>query len=109
MARRKVPTVNVPPFPSLEWDDFFWTGRIVLPSWSGFQTRLGPYGSSSSRKKSDGSAKLFVASPDDDAKLPPASAQADAYSFLLEHEEAVREAVLAEIFAEYDDWKESYG
>jgi hypothetical protein len=109
MAKRQKLTVTVAPFPPLEWDEFFWTARIVLPSWSGFQARLGAYGAKSSRKKSDGTARLVVASPDNDAKLPPTSEQADAYRYLLAHEEAIRDAVLGEIFAEYDDVRESYG
>ena len=33
--------LDVPPFPPLRWDEYFWVGEVTLPSWAGFQTRRG--------------------------------------------------------------------
>jgi hypothetical protein len=104
MGKRKKKTVEVPPFPPLEWDDFFWTGCVVLASWAGFSYREGR---KRGRKPSDGSADLNVSSPDEDADLPPSAAQAEAFRFLQEIEEAVRDAILAAILEEYEDIRES--
>lgn len=51
-------TLDYPPFPALKWEHFFWVGDIVLPSWAGFQARRGAYSAVSSRKESDGTARL---------------------------------------------------
>jgi hypothetical protein len=72
-----------------------------LCSWRGFQSRLGAYAASSSIKESDGTARLSVPPPAGVAERPPLAEQADAFRYLLEHEEAIRDALVAAIFEEY--------
>jgi hypothetical protein len=96
----------MPPFPPLRWDGYFWTGRIVLRSWQGFQSRSGAYAARSSTKAADGTARLSVALPAGVAGRPPAVEQADALRYLLEHEEAIRDTLVAAIFAEYPGIRE---
>jgi hypothetical protein len=90
----------MPPFPPLKWDEYFWTGRVVLTSWRGFQSRLGAYAAKSAAKESDGTARLSVAPPGG-AGQPPSAEQASAFRYLLDHEEAVRDALVAAILEEY--------
>jgi hypothetical protein len=87
-------TLNYPPFPPLKWDQFFWVGDVVLPSWAGFQARRGAYGAISSRKASDGTARLSIAPLDSTARSHPMLEQVAAYQHLLENEAAVADAVV---------------
>lgn len=105
MSKQKL---NVPPFPPLRWDDFFWTGEVMLRSWSGFQPRSDVYGSIDSRAKSDGRARLAIVA-DDDMRMPPRPEQARAFQFLLDNEQAVSSAVLAAVFSEYPSPRDFYG
>jgi hypothetical protein len=101
MADSSKPPLSMPPFPPLKWDGYFWKGRVVLRSWRGFQSRLGAYAASSSIKESDGTARLSVPPPAGIAEQPPSAEQANALRYLLEHEAAMRDALLAAIFEEY--------
>ena len=110
MAKKKL---NVPPFPPLEWDGYFWVGEITLASWAGFQSRGGAYGARSSKKPSDGTARLNVAVNDDELKdeddrPPPTAAQIAALQHLLDNEATVAGAVLLALFERYPDEKEAY-
>jgi hypothetical protein len=96
------------PFPPLTWDEFCWTGSITLASWSGFQSRLGPYGAINSARASDGTARLYVAVPGDN-QVAPSPEQAEAVRHLLAHQSTVRDTVLAAILREYPAMRESYG
>jgi hypothetical protein len=100
--------INVPPFPRLLWDQYFWVGEVKLPSWAGFQTRRGPYGALSSNESSDGSARLTVTTEDSNTRTLPTPEQATAFRHLLDNESAVAAAVLGAIFAKYPEEKEAY-
>jgi hypothetical protein len=102
-------TLNLPPFPPLKWDEYFWTGEAVLPSWAGFQSRRGAYGAASSGKKSDGSARLTVTPVNVEARTPPLAEQVLAFRLLLENERAVADSILHAVFAEYPGMRKSYG
>ena len=101
MADSSKPPLSMPPFPPLRWDGYFWAGRVVLNAWRGFQSRLGAYAARSSTKESDGTAQLSVAPPAGVAERPPSAEQTNAFRYLLEHEEAIRDALLSAIFEEY--------
>ncbi len=103
------PTLNVPPFPPLRWDDYFWAGEVVLPSWAGFQSRRGAYGAVNSHAASDGSARLTVTSPSGDPPTPPIAEQVRAFGLLRDNEREVADSVLRAIFAAYPGLRDSYG
>ncbi len=102
MAR---PTIDLPPFPGLEWDEFSWMGKIVLPSWAGFQVREDASESVGLDSDSDVRPWLYVHPKNHQAKTPPLPEQAEAFRFLLEHEEAVARSVLQAIFVKYLEWR----
>jgi hypothetical protein len=108
MARRKKPSLTNEPFPPLAWDDYFWSATITLPAWAGFQCRLGPYASRTRRKKSDGTVRLSVSTPDGEEQTPPSAEQAAAYRDLIAHQGAVRDAILGAVFREYPEYRASY-
>jgi hypothetical protein len=87
-------TLNYPPFPPLKWEHYFWVGAIVLPSWAGFQARRGGYGAVSSRKPSDGTARLSISPLDDKARSHPMPEQVAAFQHLLDNEATVAAAVV---------------
>jgi hypothetical protein len=87
-------SLNYPPFPPLKWDDFFWVGDVVLPSWAGFQSRRGAYGAASSQMASNGIASLSIYPVDRGARSNPMLEQVAAYQQLLENEAKVADAVI---------------
>jgi hypothetical protein len=109
MAAKPQEGATVPPFPPLKWDGYFWRGTVCLGSWRGFQARLGAYGSESSEEPSDGTVGLCVAPPDGEARTPPSPEQGRTFEHLLANDEAIRDAVLAAIFAEYPGLRDDYG
>lgn len=95
------------PFPRLVCNDGDWEAEVVLPVWSGFQTRRGWYNGVSSPDPSDGSVRLRVIRPRGESP-PPSAEQAAAYLHLLAHGSAVRDAILAAVFAEYPTFRSEY-
>jgi hypothetical protein len=108
MPARSKESEQFPPFPPLQWEVHGWTGRVVLPSWKGFQSREGAYGAQSSDKPSAGAARLHVARPAGEA-TPPTSEQIAAYRYLLDHDTAIREAVLTALLEAYPGMQDEYG
>ena len=100
--------LNVPPFPPLTWDTFYWTGTLRLPFWSGFQTRRGAYASVSSNRVSDGTVQLTIPSIDEEATAPPTPQQARALEDLLARESSIGSQILNGIFADYPKRRELY-
>src|SRR4051812_29644540 len=89
------------PFPALEWTGYSWAGELVLPAWRGFQVRMGPYGSRSSDLASDGRVRLNVEPAEGKNEQPPSSEQANALRYLIENQQAIRDAVVQSIFQRY--------
>jgi len=101
-------TLNIPPFPPLQWEDYFWVGEVTLPSWSGFQTRRGWYGSVSSDSPSNGSARLSIVPEGDEHRSHPTVEQGVAFKYLIDNEAAVAASVLQALFNRYLDEKTVY-
>ena len=95
------------PFSQLEWNDYSWTGSILLPAWQGFQSRSGAYDSQSSVAPLDDSTQLDIVTPKNEP-LAPSSEQVAAYRHLIEHQELVRDAILQAVFDKYGQWQEEY-
>jgi hypothetical protein len=54
-------------------EDGTWQTLVRLPSWAGYQSRLGPYGSPDSSQPSDGTTRIvFAPEGRDDGPLSPA-------------------------------------
>jgi hypothetical protein len=92
----------------LTWGNHFWEGKAVLPSWAGFQKRLGAYASISGAEPSTGEVQLSVSSPDADIPDAPSEAQIKAFNYVRENDQAMRDKVLEAIFDVYPKWRESY-
>jgi hypothetical protein len=92
----------------LKWGDYFWEGRLVLPSWSGFQKRLGPYSSVSGCEPSVGEVQLSVSSPDESKPSPPCEAQVRSFCYIRDNDCVMCEKVLKAIFDVYPAWRENY-
>jgi hypothetical protein len=87
-------------WPKLRWDEYQWTAEIALPAWKGYQSRLGPYNAANSSKKSRGQARLQVLT-ENEAQVEPTKAQWRAWRYLIENQEAIRDAMLPKILKEY--------
>ncbi len=108
MPKNKQPTIELPPFPQLTWNDFFWDSVVYLPSWRGFipDQELCPWVTSGIRP--DGELDLSVSSPVDEKPEPPSREQMVSYQHLIDHQESLLETVLQAIFADYPRLRECY-
>ena len=91
-----------------QWDGFFWTTRAQLPSWVGFQTRSGDYGSICSDEPSDGAVTIVV-DPEGGDESPLMEHERANVQWLLDHEAEAASAVLAGLLAEYPRLQRVYG
>lgn len=98
-------TLSLTPFPSLRWDNCYWAGELKLLSWTGFQSRSGPYASVSSELPSDGTVGLTIAAK---KRSPPTVEQITAFRYLLENESQIARSVLRAIFEKYLDERKAY-
>lgn len=103
-----------PPFPRLEWEEPFWTARVVLDSWQDFQPAYkGRDATPRRRKKAAGPAELSVVLPDEltfeGIRAIPSPGQAAAYGYLLDHETEVQAAILRAVFRAYPEFRDKEG
>jgi hypothetical protein len=98
--------LNLPPFPLLTWDHFFWRGELTLFAWSGFQTRRGPYCSLSDENPSSGCVRISVEPPNENEL--PTQEQMAAMQFLLDNQDALKEKILLAIFKIYPDERDMF-
>lgn len=90
-----------------QFDGSFWTTEAQLPSWVGYQTRNGPYGSISSDNPSDGVVKITA--PEGSDESPPTEQERACVQWLLDHEAEVASAVLEGLLVEYPRLQRDYG
>ena len=83
----------------------FWAAKAQLPSWAGFQTRDGPYGSINSDSPSDGFVTIVLGRD----KSPLTDQERASAQWLLDHEAEVASAVLQGLLAEYPRLQGLYG
>jgi hypothetical protein len=83
-----------------QFERFFWEAKTQLPSWAGYQTRNGPYGSISSDEPSDGVVTIVV-KPEGGAETPLSQQEHANVQWLLDHEAELASAVLEGLLAEY--------
>jgi hypothetical protein len=91
---------TVPPLPTLTWNRYSWSTKIRLPSWSGFQSRGGSYGSVDRPGFSEGVVRLDVGGESAAISQPPTNEMAAAFGYLMAHEieiaQVVQDAIVAE-------------
>jgi hypothetical protein len=97
--------IEIPPFPLLTWNGYSWVGKVVLPSWAGFQSRSGPYASVSENRPSDGSARLTVEGEEKSRQSPE---QVAAFRHLLDNEVVVARAVGVALLNYYPEERAAY-
>jgi Domain of unknown function (DUF6985) len=108
MAEPSSSKLNLPPFPPLRWNEFSWAGKTKLKSWAGFQCRQGAYTSQSSDEPSDGAVTINVIPSERSADVPPSAEQVNAFRYLVEHEDVIRDAVIAAILEEYPRLRQNF-
>ena len=84
-----------------------WTTKAQLPSWAGYQTRNGPYGSISSDDPSDGVVTITFA-PEGRDESPLTEQERASVQWLLDHEAEMASAVVEGLLAEYPRLQRDY-
>jgi hypothetical protein len=78
--------------------DAWWGTRLQLPSWAGYQSRLGPYGSIDKASPSDGTVDLVFAPEGRDLE-PLSLVEAQLVSWFEQNEPALSRAVKKAVIA----------
>jgi uncharacterized protein DUF6985 len=89
-------------------DDLWWTAQTVLPSWSGFQSRRGAYGSQDTAKPSDGAVRIVFA-PEGRDTSPLTAEDTSLIEWFLQREALVSAAVLSSLLKAYPSLQRDYG
>jgi glutamine amidotransferase-like uncharacterized protein len=84
-------------------------GTIQLPAWAGFQSRKGAYGSADGQEKSDGLVKLIVGGDMVLDNPEVTQVHVEAYNYLVQNQEGIRDAILTALLAQYKELQEDYG
>jgi hypothetical protein len=84
-------------------------GIIQLPAWAGLQSRQGAYGSVDGQEKSDGLVKLNVGGDMVLDNPEVTQEHVEAYNYLVQNQERIRNSILAALLAQYKELQEDYG
>ena len=85
-----------------------WTAKVLLPSWKGFQSRRGPYGSQDSDAPSNGMVPIVFA-PEGRGTEPLTDAEISAVRWVIEHEAPISKALVSSLLKEYPRLQKEYG
>ena len=108
MAEKKPKSLDFPPFPIIQWDDYYWSTTIRLPAWAGYQDRSGPYASKGTSKKSVGEVQLTINVLSDEERSNPTSEQSAAFTHLLKNQKQIQKAILLAVFDNYPGYRDSF-
>lgn len=86
-------TLQYPPFPPLQWDQFFWSGELVLPAWAGFEIKTDEDRGTKRRRSSARPVRLSIVPLEATARSHPTAEQVAAFRHLIDNEPAVGETV----------------
>jgi hypothetical protein len=95
--------------PNIKFIDGRFEGIISLPTWKNFQSRQGPYCSRDKMENSNGEFKVAIGGDSLDEHPTIKAEQINAYEFLVANAEAIKEAMLAKLLAEYKNLQSQYG
>lgn len=89
-------------------DDLWWTTTAVFPSWKGFQSRRGDYGSQDSAIPFDGRVRVVFA-PEGRGTEPLTASEIASIVWVIENEAPISETLLRSLVKEYPALQEQYG
>ena len=89
-------------------DDTWWTAVVLLPSWKGFQSRKGAYGSQDSVIASDGIVQIVFA-PEGRGNAPLTDSEISSVRWVIDHEASISSVLLSSLLKEYPSLQEQYG
>ncbi|MBB5057595.1 hypothetical protein HDF16_002301 [Granulicella aggregans] len=88
--------------------DFYWTTSAVFPSWNGFQSRLGTYGSQDQAEPSDGKVRIVFA-PQGRGIEPLSASEIASVFWVIENEALISEALISSLVKKYPVLQKQYG
>ncbi len=89
------------------WDDYFWKASVRLPTWQGFQSRRGAYGSQDSDELSDGSVTLVFA-PEGRDESPLLDSELQLVRWAVQHAPEMQRFLLKTLLSEYPAIQKKY-
>ncbi|MBO9202656.1 MULTISPECIES: DUF6985 domain-containing protein [Niastella] len=104
----KIPDLFVKKYNRNNYESLSVEGTIVLEAWKGFQSMRGPYGAKDSDEPSDGTARLTVAEYIVEGKVHISEEQVNAYNYITQHQEKIKEAILQALLSEYKNMRVYY-
>jgi hypothetical protein len=104
----KIPNLSLKKYSGDNYEFFEVEGFVVLDAWKGFQSRGGAYGSIDSNEVSDGSVRITVDAEVVEGIAKITEAQVNAYNYLIQHQEKIKEAILQALLADYKNMQEYY-
>lgn len=88
-------------------EDGIWDTKAVLPEWSGYQSRLGPYGARHDTTVSDGTVRIGLA-PDGRRDGPVTPDERAYFRWLLENHAEQASALVSALFAALPTLRSDY-
>ncbi|MEW8346749.1 MAG: hypothetical protein AB2687_00430 [Candidatus Thiodiazotropha taylori] len=89
-------------------EDLWWQTKVNLPSWSGFQSRRGPYGSNDSELPSNGDVVIVFAPEGRDIE-PLSNEEIESVEWVVENEASLSKSLLSSLLQAYPTLQEDYG
>jgi hypothetical protein len=89
-------------------DDLWWTTRAELPSWKGFQSREGDYGTRDGALASDGVVSVVFA-PEGRDNHPLTDAEISLVVWVIENEASLASTAISSLLQEYPSLQKLYG
>jgi hypothetical protein len=80
-------------------------GTIKLNVWIGYQSRRGAYNSSDNEEQSDGTVNLNIGGDNPEITIE----HVNAYNYLTQHQDTIKDTILASLLVKYKDIQEQYG
>ena len=104
----KIPNLSLKKYSGDNYEFFKIEGFVVLEAWKGFQSRGGAYGSLDSKEASNGSVRITVDADIVEGLAKITEEQVNAYNYLIQHQEIIKDAILQSLLSDYKNMQEYY-
>jgi hypothetical protein len=82
VAKKRAPTLDLPPFPPLTWDGYSWAAEVELPAWRRFQD--------------NDKVRITVSA---DGGRPPSRSLLATYQYVFDHDKPLADVIVSQLLA----------